>query len=101
MEKQKRTNHGYNGRKAKYTLTTGYHVDRTLLHSGKESLADVTQYLQSQINMQKHECDCCWCYFCLFPIPIWPEVNINNNQTHSDKIRAPGFLITHKSIYKQ
>lgn len=59
MEKQKRTNHGYNGRKAKYILITGYPIHRTLPHPGKESPADITQYLQSQINTQKHECACC------------------------------------------
>lgn len=57
MEEQKKTNQGFNSRKAKYILTTGYHVDRTLPHAGKESPADITQYLQSQINMQKHGCD--------------------------------------------
>jgi len=37
----------------------------------------------------------------LFPFPILVDMNINNKQTHSDELKAPGFLITyHEFILK-
>lgn len=81
-----------------YILTTGYHLHRTLLHSREKSPAEAAKYLQDRwICKDMNVLAVC----ALFPFPILVDMNINNKQTHSDELKAPGFLITyHEFILK-